>query len=631
MCAIFGVYGLDLKEPIDLERFRAALQTMGHRGPDNEGVAPLSDSVAFGHNRLAIIDLNEESNQPFFDDSGEFALVYNGEIFNYIEIREELAALGVSFSTDSDTEVLLKSYIYWGEECVSRFNGMWAFAVYERRTGKLFCSRDRFGIKPFYYLNDGSNVVFASEAKAILRYRERVAAPNYNLIANFCRTSVSCQSEETWFSGIFRLMPAHNMVIDKKKIIIKRYWSYPVRTTTEGIDGASAKYLDLFVDAVKLRTRSDVKVGLTLSAGIDSSSIAAVLSSNFSGGFSSFTACFDDRIASEYKGYGGGDESAAVKRLADELGIDARFIKIESTEIVDTYSKIVRHLECGQSYSSLLAVFRLFEGISRTGVKVVLEGQGADELLAGYYSGFAPSYAVQLLRRMNLLGGLSVMLRYFRAFGVFAFFAVLFRNVNVAWLNRLFFRVSGVESFFAGRLKDYQALPDSFYESTVGEFGCSFNNMLARSHSGVLLNLLHYGDSISMAFSIESRFPFLDHRLVEYVFSLPADYKIRDGIGKYLHRRAVTSLLPEYVVNSPVKLGFNAPFDVLFKDDAPGSIASVLMSSELARRGLFDTGAIRVALAEVRAGKGRRLTFLFRIFLVELWFREFIDAKGLEH
>jgi asparagine synthase (glutamine-hydrolysing) len=276
----------------------------------------------------------------------------------------------------------------------------------------------------------------------------------------------------------------------------------------------------------------------------------------------------------------------------------------------------------------LLAVFRLFEGISRTGTKVVLEGQGADELLAGYYSGFAPSYALQLLHRMKVRSALSVMGHYFRTFGVLAFFTVLFRNLNVGWVNRLYFLISGAESLFAGPLKNYQPMPDSFYEHDVGEFECPFNDVLARSHSGVLLNLLHYGDSISMAFSIESRFPFLDHRLVEYVFSLPAEYKIRDGVGKYLHRKAMTSVLPEYVVESPLKLGFNAPFEVLFKDDEPGSIASVLVSSELAGRGLFDTGAIRVALNEVRAGNSRRLPYLFRIFLVELWFREFIDARG---
>ncbi len=612
-------------EAIDLARFRSALRTMSHRGPDNESVRQLEDMVIFGHNRLAIIDLNEKSNQPFIDESGEFAVVYNGEIFNYVEIREELVQLGDSFSTESDTEVLLKSFIRWGDKCVSKFNGMWAFAIYNFKTGALFCSRDRFGIKPFYYALHKGSFVFSSEIKAILQYCDGMRTPNLNLIANFCRTSVSSQTEETWFMGIRRLMPATNIRIDRDGIAMNRYWRYPTRTGGDEFEVATEKYRDLFFDAVGICTRSDVGIGLTLSSGLDSSSIAAVLKRFFPGEVTSFTATFNDRITSEYKSFDGSDESDSVRRFASDIGLKSEFITVQSSDVVEAYRKIVWHLESGQAYSSMLAVYKLFDGIAKTGTKVVLEGQGADELLAGYYSGYAPAYAMQLLRGLKIRQAASLFIQYVRTFGAMTFFQVLFRNMNHGWLNKLYFSLNGVDSLFVGGLRSYTPIPDSVYDDQEGGFDNRFNEVLARSHSGVLLNLLHYGDAISMGFSIETRFPFLDHRLVEYAFTLPADYKFSAEFGKRLHRHAMVGLLPDYVVNSPLKLGFNSPLDVLFRDDGPGSISSVLLSPTLENRGLFDCGRLRQSIYEVRDGKLRHLTYLFRIFLVELWFQEFID------
>ena len=219
----------------------------------------INERLCFGHVRLSIIDLNENSNQPFCDDTDNYYIVFNGEIFNYLEIKLELEGFGHMFKTNSDTEVLLKSYIQWGEECVQKFNGMWAFSIYDKLQDKLFCSRDRFGIKPFNYANIDGQFIFASEIKAILTYFPVLKVPNYNVIANYCRTSIGAQIKETWFKEIYRLEPAHNLVIDSSGFKIKRYWDYPRKINNNiSFDKAKETYKSIFENAVKMRMRSDV-------------------------------------------------------------------------------------------------------------------------------------------------------------------------------------------------------------------------------------------------------------------------------------------------------------------------------------------------------------------------------------
>ena len=278
MCGIFGLYNLQKNKSIQDAKVETCLNTMIHRGPDDQSFEKITDDLIFGHVRLSIIDLHEGSNQPFFDETGNYWVVFNGEIFNYLEIKAELLSLGHHFKTSSDTEVLLYAYIQWGEDCVQKFNGMWAFSIYDKKKGKLFCSRDRFGVKPFNYAEVDGQFIFASEIKVILAYFPKLKVPNYNVIANYCRSSIGAQIKETWFENIYRLEPAHNLIIDASGINLVRYWDYPKQIDKNiSFEAAKETYRNIFTNAVELRMRSDVPVGFTLSSGIDSSSIVSVL------------------------------------------------------------------------------------------------------------------------------------------------------------------------------------------------------------------------------------------------------------------------------------------------------------------------------------------------------------------
>ena len=276
MCGFAGFITSDIsvlnRAHAEAERMALAIQ---HRGPDDAGVwADTKDGIALGFRRLSILDLSSAGHQPMLSKSGRFVMSFNGEIYNYLELKNTLLKEEYIFNSNSDTEVLLVSYIHWGEKCIHKFNGMWAFAIYDKSNDKLFCSRDRFGVKPFNYSFFKDTFIFSSEIKFIISYFPELNNPNYNVIANYCRTGVGAQLKETWFHNVYRLEPAHNLIIQNNEITLKKYWDYPKKTNLEiSFNDAIIEYKKIFDDAIKLRMRSDVPVGFTLSSGIDSSSL----------------------------------------------------------------------------------------------------------------------------------------------------------------------------------------------------------------------------------------------------------------------------------------------------------------------------------------------------------------------
>jgi len=311
MCGIAGIFGLaNNRHAVTVERLEAMIATMPHRGPDARGTKLIGASTGLGHLRLAILDLRPESNQPFEIDGGELTITYNGEIFNYVELRAELEALGEEFRTQSDTEVLLRAYRQWGADCQQRLNGMWAFAIYDRRRDVLFCSRDRFGIKPFNYVVHDGQFLFASEIKALLAAAPELARPDYDAVSRVLRASVGARCEATCFAGVKRLPPAHSLTVSRDGVRIERYWDYPHEVDRSlGYEQASERFRELLVDGIRLRMRSDVPVGLTLSAGVDSSTIAALVRTFYDGPLDTFTASY---AGEPY------DESARAAELAHD-------------------------------------------------------------------------------------------------------------------------------------------------------------------------------------------------------------------------------------------------------------------------------------------------------------------------
>jgi len=609
---------------------------MKHRGPDSQVWKQVGGDALFGHTRLSIIDLTEASNQPFMANN-RYWLVFNGEIFNYLELRSELVDAGAHFHTLGDAEVLLQSYIHWGEACVHRFNGMWSFAIFDQFERTLFCSRDRYGEKPFNYALLDGKFYFASEIKALLAYAPELAEPDYNIISNFCRTSVGAQHPETWFKKVRRLQPGHNLLISGGKVSISRYWHYPQNIINNlSFEDARREYARLFHDAVRIRMRSDVPLGVTLSSGLDSSSIAYAMQRIDPAPHHCFTSRFspNEELVQDQTIYAeaGGtiDESVSARRVALELKLHSHVVNTDYSDFVNQLSNIVWHLESGNSSPAVFPLMQLLKK-ARENVTVLLDGQGADELLGGYVANIIWQNFIDLISSKRYFEALSSVAEYSKTYTLRYSVLMALRGASnrLPWISTLHQRLTGTSKVFGPalsgyeRVRDYPQLPD---EKNIGWV----TEALRRQHSGGLVNLLHYGDAISMANSIESRMPFLDHRLVEFVWGLPSDFKIKLGIGKYIHRQAMRGLVPDWIVKNRTKLGFNSPIASQFRKKFTGTEGpiDVLLSTRCLERGLFDKSGLQHLIDMHRQGKRDHSTLLFRLLCTELWFRQFQDITS---
>lgn len=616
-------------------QFLNAVTALQHRGPDYLNVQRVTDDLILGHTRLAIIDLDDRSNQPMALD-GRYWIVYNGEIYNYLELRRELEDKGVQFHTSGDTEVILQAYAHWGENCVARFNGMWAFAIFDKLTNKLFCSRDRFGEKPFYYAFADGQFIFASEVGAILRYRPDFAEPDYNVISNFCRTSIGAQHPQTWFKRIRRLQPGHNLFVSSDRHRIERYWTYPSEQIAKPtFSDACEKYRELFLDSVKLRMRSDVPVGITLSSGLDSTSIAhamRLVSSQTHHCFtSSFNSCED--LTPDKDFYSSNtiniDESAGAKQTADRLGLQHHVVETKYSNFIPDLTAVISHLGSGNSSPAVIPLFQLMK-VARQHVRVVLEGQGADELLAGYVASVLWPATLDTARQGRIsdaIGGLREFSRRYKlSYSVKMALRDLSNEIHLLSSTHQSFENLGeiygpaLKSYH--RIKDYPTLEEPESKSLLAR-------TLRRSHSGGLVNLLHYGDTISMSQGLEARLPFTDHRLIEFVWGLPSEYKFHAGTGKYLHREAMRGIVPDGDLNVKTKLGFATPIRQQFITPNKHSEDPVdlLLSRRCQDRGLFDSEKLSGLIKRHRSGQSDSSMLLFRLLSTELWFRNFIDSE----
>lgn len=637
MCGIFGIVDLGGGNSIDEERFRAGLETLAHRGPDGRFAERIADGAMFGHGRLSIIDLSDDSNQPFLLDD-RYWLTYNGEIFNYLELREELEGLGARFRTAGDVEVLLRAYAQWGSDCVDRFNGMWAFAIYDRIERTLFASRDRFGIKPFNYAVHDRQLLFGSEIKALLHYAPALAQPNYGPIASFCRTSVGAQHEQTWFRDVRRLQPGCNLLVDANGAIrVSRYWDYPrERGTDIDFETARARYSELFEDAVRLRMRSDVPLGITLSSGVDSNSIAYAMQAIDPAPHHSFTARFRDEegLVQDASIYQDGsrriDESVVASAVARQLGLEAHIVDTDYSDFVGRLGQIVYHLESGNSSPAVIPLMQLLEQ-ARKHLTVVMDGQGADELLAGYISAVLWPAERDLIAEGRLGNAWRGLAEYLKTYTLKSAVLLGIRQASnhLPLVSRVQQRLQGLDAIYGPRLRDQKILADfPDRDSVPGEKALS--RRLREQHTGGLVNLLHYGDAISMANSLEARMPFLDHRLVEFVWPLPGDYKVRLGLGKYIHREAMRGLVDDSILDERTKYGFTTPIGQQFRKDYPTGAGPLafLRSERCLSRGLFESAGLEALIAEHLSGRKDHGTLLFRLLSVELWFRIFVDDQA---
>ena len=625
MCGIAGIYHFDRRpvSPEDLTALQAMATIQHHRGPDDSGLEA-SGPCALASQRLSILDLSAHGHMPMRSDDGQLALVQNGEIYNYLELRDELRQLGHRFRSDGDTEVVLRAYEAWGAACVERFVGMWAFALYDAREQTLVLSRDRLGVKPIYVHRTANRLVFASEIKAIVAYlraRGEPVRPNASSIATYAATGLVDGLPDTFFEGVTRFPAAATMYVRPDDVRTVTYWDLPsraaaLRASLNGVSREPWPALRSALDeAVRVHLRSDVPLGVCLSGGLDSSAIVGLASQHVER-VKTFTVYFGD--GPDY------DERPHAQPIVERFGAEGFERCIEPTDVLGTMKRIVWHLD---EPSLALGVFPQWHVMSLArdaGVKVVLDGQGGDEVFAGY-SNYAPQHLYGLL-------GSQPMRFPFE-------FAALGRLHG--WPHAR----SAARSAVAMRLrrpvpptvdqKDDAALlaPDLRPMADVSHdewrlwprvFDSWLNNILYWELTRTRLPaLLRYEDRLSMAFSIESRVPFLDHRLVELAFALPDDVKRRAGWSKYGLRRALDGFLPSSVVWRRDKKGFPTPVGNWLRDGRAAAALSALRDPHRKSRDLFPQAALDAFVRQHVDGEADRSWQLWRVLSTELWLDAF--------
>ncbi|HMK15866.1 MAG TPA: asparagine synthase (glutamine-hydrolyzing) [Methanomicrobiales archaeon] len=594
-------------DPVLLARMSERIR---HRGPDGSGTF-IDGPVGLAHRRLAIIDLSLAGEQPMANEDGTLRLVYNGEIYNYVELREELVAKGHHFHSESDTEVILHAYEQWGRNCLKRFNGMWAFALWDARKGELFCARDRLGIKPFYYARVGDMILFTSEIKALLAHPEVGRRPDDPLLMTFLAWGVLDHTGGTMFEGVSQLRPAHRVTFGGSggPGVPEQYWDLaanpePGHPWADEDERVTAALRDLLTDAVRMHLRSDVPVGTCLSGGIDSSTLAMLINGlvreehprSIGDRQKTFSIVFADPRF---------DESGFIDLVIAAAGVDAKRATVDPAEVCGNLGHLIEVQDEPFGSLSIYAHYRVMELASRS-VKVVLDGQGADEELGGYLA-YQGTYLMNLLRGLRLSTAIREIAGSYRHH----------RGFFSSALNQLLVRKER-----RGLLRG-EVPAVSRYEGNLGE-------VLKREILETNLpGLLHWEDRNSMAFSIESRVPYLDHRVVEFLVGLPLHMKIRHGVTKYILRRAIRGLVPEEIRCRMDKMGFVTPEETWMREGLRPFVLEILGSGSFRARKYWDADRVRADYLGYADGKADYSPEIWRIVCTELWLRMMFDGRDL--
>lgn len=623
MCGIVGLIAFKSSAKAYISNLPESLKTLSKRGPD-VAQTYVNDHVAFGHARLSIIDTSERAHQPFVDDSGQYIIVYNGEIFNYQALREELVALGYVFHTNSDTEVLLALYKHYGASCLSKLNGFFAFAIYHKADGSVFLARDRFGVKPLVYFEDEEKLIFASEHKAILAFSvpkqiDQTALQHYFQLNYLPGTSI--------YKGFQKLQPGTYLHIFKYKREQKSYYTIPKTTFSPKPSYAEAQkhVADLVEDAVRLRLISDVPLGTFLSGGIDSSVVTGLAARHVSN-LHSFSIGFKDEPYF--------DETHYARLAAQKFKTEHTVFSLTNQDLLEHLFDMLDYLDEPFADSSALAVYILSQK-TRQHVTVALSGDGADELFSGYHKHMA-EYRMQnpgLIEKTVLL------------------LAPLFKHLPQSKQSKLGNVVRQLHKFsssaglskkdrywaWASVLSDQEQLchllnlkevvsPPEHMLSSIDEQG-DFNQILKADFKLVLPNdMLTKVDLMSMANSLEVRTPFLDYRLVDYVFQLPVEYKIDGGMKKKILQDAFRTLLPTELYNRP-KQGFEVPLLSWFRNELKGLLENDLLSEQFIReQNVFSWTEIQALKQQLYShNPGNVTATIWALVVFQYWYKRYLS------
>ena len=612
-----------------LERMRDVIT---HRGPDDDGLL-IDGRVGLGHRRLSIVDV-AAGHQPMTNEDASLHITYNGEIYNHADYRESLEAKGHIYSTHCDTETILHLYEEHGAACVDYLRGMFAFAIWDQRKQELFIARDRLGVKPLYYVHtDDGSLYFGSEIKTLLEARAVKPELNYAVLSDYLANHAP-SGEETLFRGVKRLLPGHVMTWRDGELSIRRYWDVDFSKDDVRDDQTYIKqWSELFRESVRLRLMADVPLGMFLSGGIDSSAIAAVMSGMVSEPIKTFSVAFAEREANELE---------YARLVADAYKTNHHEIVVSPEQFFDALPRLVWHEDEPLAHPSSVALY-FVSRLASQHVKVVLTGEGSDEMLAGYgryrrtiwnlalgqrYNKFTPSVARDTIRKQieRMMPGGRMRQKLMRTFLVLSpeLESIYFDNFAVfpAPMQQNMFtretmdRIRGVDPYvelrrLLERTKDLSLLDGLLYADI----------------KTYLHELLMKQDQMSMATSIESRVPFLDHKLVEFTAKMPDAMKLRGGTTKYVLRESMKGVLPEKIL-SRSKMGFPVPIGRWFRGPFKSVIDEYVLSERALSRGIFAPDFVRHIVSLHQAGEDHSER-LWSLLNFEMWLRRFFDTEEL--
>jgi len=617
MCGISGIIHLD-RSPVPEPQIWDMIKAMKHRGPNDNGTF-FEEGIGFGFVRLSIIDLSPAGHQPMFSHDERYVIIFNGEIFNYVELREELKAKGHQFRTKTDTEVLIQSYVEWGEDMLHKLNGMWTFVIYDRKEKTVFGSRDRYGIKPLYYAIDGNRLIFASEIPSILAVLGKKPTADQNALFDFLIFNRTDQDENTFFSEIkkvnhgcyfkMRVAPSEGPVQKAMKIT---KW-YDLRKELKEPFKDPEEFREMFVSSIALRLRSDVPIGVCLSGGLDSSSIVSTMIHDF-----------DKRDVHTFSAVYGegkfGDESKFIHLYKDDLPNMHYIMPDDKTIMADIPEMVRAHAEPIAS-TGPYAQYKVME-LAKNHVTVTLDGQGADEMLGGYHYFFGFHFKNLLLK--GKVGGMaSEMVSYYRKhrsmLGLISFILFML-PAGVRARTRAMEKGYIDEEFYSAHAVNANSIAGELYGSAT------LQDALINHFEYKLEHLLKWEDRNSMWFSLEARVPFLDHRLVERTLTMPDNMIIRDGMTKHVLREAMKGRLPEPIRMRRDKIGFGTPHDEWFRTPAfQEYIRSIIHSPSFASRGLVDVKKVQSIYEQHVRKEGNHGKEIWKWLHLENWFNKFID------
>ncbi len=630
MCGIFGSFNLDRNSPLDSRIAQQMGERLKHRGPDQDGLYQ-DQSICLGHRRLSIIDLSEAGRQPMPNEDETLWIVFNGEIYNYQELRPELENHGHQFRSNSDTEVILHLFETEGETCVNRLRGMFAFAIWNSRDETLFLARDRLGKKPLYYYRDSRVFAFASEMKALLLHPRVAKEIDLQSIDQYLSYQY-IPAPRSIFRDIQKLPPAHRLICKRNEFRFTKYWEpdFSQKISFQSTRELETRTLNELEESTRIRLKSDVPLGAFLSGGVDSSAVVAMMARNMNTPVKTFSIGFEEDDYSEL---------LYARRIAGLFQTDHHEFVVKPDAIA-ILPKLVWHYDEPFSDSSALPTYYLSQ-MTRDHVTVALNGDGGDEAFAGYekylamqffsYLNQLPSRGRQFLQRLGDIlpeqAQKRNLLRKFKRFlktssGDFA--------TDYLGLMTLFDKNSKRALYtpeFTRRLNGYP-LADRFLGSLL-EQGSSLHwiDCISRTdYESYLPNdLLAKVDIASMAHSLELRSPFLDHKFVEFSASLPAQFKLSGTKTKYLLKRALKGILPRDILNRK-KMGFGVPLNHWFRGPLREFATGTLLSEKSLKRNYFEPGQVRRLLSEHSAGRRDHAYKIWNLLVLEIWHQVFVDG-----